>query len=286
MWLRAVPAIPASLRRFACAPIKANRLAVRGHFSEGCPDNVRYQDGNRRRFRRSVRIGLAESSGAIRRTGAGLPRWQPPARAAAERGGGARFARGLGAVGGGLRCELTMQVKAVSKPGGGGAPRARRPHPRYGRAGGRRGRRAPSHSPFRVELGGRSVLDVGAASPDSAGRAKRGGGFVSARGSQRPHFAAAFPPAVGGRARGTEVGRAQRARRARGCRRSQAGRSPEARGRPVVARGTGRDRRCGWASTVGMSAIATGLLPISSRHPAERGVRFIHTPAQPGYRYR
>ena len=130
MWLRAVPAIPASLRRFACAAIKANRLAVRGHFSEGCPDNVRYQDGNRRRFRRSVRIGPAESSGAIRRTGAGLPRWQPPARAAAERGGGARFARGLGAVGGGLRCELTMQVEAVSKPGGGGAPRARRPHPR------------------------------------------------------------------------------------------------------------------------------------------------------------
>ena len=43
--------VPASLRRFASPPYQATRRALRRHFSGECPDNVRYQDENRGRFR-------------------------------------------------------------------------------------------------------------------------------------------------------------------------------------------------------------------------------------------
>jgi hypothetical protein len=76
----------------------------------------------------------------------------------------------------------------------------------------------------------------GIASPGSAGRTELGGRATSARGSQRASTLPHVRRLAGGSFGARKGRRAQCARRSRGRRTAQAGRSPEASGRPVVVR--------------------------------------------------
>ena len=146
------------------------------------------------------------------------------------------------------------------------ARRAPAPRPRSGRTG--RSVSAPRATPFPVpSRAGGSASARGSGLTPRPRRVGRSWGHLGTR-FAAPDFAAAFLSASGMAVRSAEVRRT-----------AEAGRSPEARGRPVVVR-DGPVREPDWASLgtpmgradMRMSAIATRF-SLSSRRPAERGDR-------------